>query len=84
MMSDNEKVLADEMSALKADIISVYNASGKRVSGEFEQFVSTLRKERRKADDAFIRETKHRFNELNMAIEQVKLAANLVLHSHDI
>ena len=31
-----------------------------------------------------IRETKHRFNELNMAIEQVKLAANLVLHSHDI
>ena len=55
-----------------------------RVSGEFEQFISTLRKERRKADDAFIRETKHRFNELNMAIEQVKLAANLVLHSHDI
>lgn len=55
-----------------------------RVSGEFEQFVSTLRKERRKADDAFIRETNHRFNELNTAIEQVKLAANLVLHSHDI
>lgn len=55
-----------------------------RVSGEFEQFISTLRKERRKADDAFIRETNHRFNELNTAIEQVKLAANLVLHSHDI
>ena len=54
-----------------------------QVSGEFEQFVSTLRKERRKADDGFIRETNHRFNELNIAIEQVRQAANLVLHSHD-
>jgi two-component system sensor histidine kinase BarA len=54
-----------------------------KVSGEFEQFVSTLRKERRKADDAFIRETNHRFNELNFAIDQVRQAASLILHSHD-
>jgi len=55
-----------------------------QVSGEFEQFVSTLRKERRKADDGFIRETNYRFNELNTAIEQVRQAANLILHAHDI
>ena len=54
-----------------------------QVSGEFEQFVSTLRKERRKADDQFIRETNHRFSELNTAIEQVRQAANLILHAHD-
>ncbi len=54
-----------------------------RIAGEFEQFVSTLRKERRKADDVFIRETNHRFNELNAAIEQVRQAANLVLNGHD-
>ena len=55
-----------------------------QVSGEFEQFVSTLRKERRRADDGFIRETNYRFNELNTAIEQVRQAANLILHAHDI
>jgi hypothetical protein len=36
MSSENEKVLLEEMEALKADIIQFYNASGKRVSGEFE------------------------------------------------
>ena len=51
-----------------------------QVSGEFEQFISTLRKERRKADEHFIHETQHRFNELNIAIEQVKQAAHLILY----
>lgn len=37
MSDDNERVLAEEMAALKADIIQVYNASGKRTSGGFEQ-----------------------------------------------
>ena len=54
-----------------------------RVAGEFEQFVSTLRKERRKADEIFINETNHRFNELNFAIEQVRQAANLVLYANE-
>ena len=54
-----------------------------RVAGEFEQFVSTLRKERRKADESFTRETNHRFNELNFAIEQVRQSANLILNLND-
>ncbi len=37
MEADNEKVLREELEALKAEIISVYNGSGKRTSGEFEQ-----------------------------------------------
>ena len=51
-----------------------------QVSGDFEQFVSTLRKERRRADDPFIDETNHRFNELQNAIKQVRQAANLILN----
>ena len=51
-----------------------------QVSGEFEQFVSTLRKERRKADDPFIDEVNQRFNTLNNAIEQVRHAASLILN----
>ncbi len=34
------------------------------VTGSFEQFVSTLRKERRKADDLFVQEILNRFHEL--------------------
>ena len=37
MFDDNEKILAEEMELLKAEILGVYNASGKRTSGEFEQ-----------------------------------------------
>ncbi|MCG2611515.1 hypothetical protein LZZ90_08340 [Flavobacterium sp. SM15] len=37
MEAENEKVLREELEALKAEIIQVYNASGKRTSGEFEQ-----------------------------------------------
>lgn len=37
MEVDNEKILKEELEALKAEIIQVYNASGKRTSGEFEQ-----------------------------------------------
>lgn len=33
---NNDEVLKEEMESLKADIITYYNASGKRVSGEFE------------------------------------------------
>lgn len=44
-------------------------------SGSFEQFVSTLRKERRKADEAFIQETLNRFDELTAIIHEVETAA---------
>ena len=54
-----------------------------RVSGEFEQFVSTLRKERRSADPRFIQETVARFEALNLAIEQVKNTALPLLNSQD-
>ncbi|MEW5675552.1 hypothetical protein ABGT15_04505 [Flavobacterium enshiense] len=37
MEVDNEKILAEEMELLKAEILGVYNASGKRTSGEFEE-----------------------------------------------
>jgi hypothetical protein len=33
----NQLVIKEEMEAIKADIIAVYNASGKKVSGEFEK-----------------------------------------------
>jgi hypothetical protein len=33
----NAKIIQQEMELLKADIIAVYNASGKKVSGEFEK-----------------------------------------------
>lgn len=35
--NENDRIIQEEMEALKADIISVYNASGKRTSGEFER-----------------------------------------------
>ena len=34
---ENDQLLHTEMEALKADILAVYNASGKRTSGEFEK-----------------------------------------------
>ncbi|WP_180183195.1 ATP-binding protein [Acinetobacter sp. YH01020] len=49
------------------------------VSGQFEQFVSTLRKERRKADDAFVQETLNRFDELKNVMAQVEHAAQQIL-----
>jgi len=48
----------------------------------FEQFVSTLRKERRKADEQFVQETIKRFNELKVVIEQVQHAAQQILIKH--
>lgn len=34
---ENQRILVEEMEAIKADILAVYNASGKRTSGEFER-----------------------------------------------
>ena len=51
-------------------------------TGSFEQFVSTLRKERRKADDAFIQEVLRRFEELQTVIAQVEHAAEQILNKH--
>jgi len=55
-----------------------------KVSGDFEQFVSTLRKERRKADDAFMTEVAKRFDELKTVIDQVKQAATQILNQHSV
>lgn len=50
------------------------------ITGQFEQFVSTLRKERRKADEQFIQEVLHRLTELEHAIDDVSRAAKKVLN----
>lgn len=50
------------------------------ITGEFEQFVSTLRKERRKADEQFIENVMKRLDELKHAIGQVKEAAESILN----
>ncbi|PWB24648.1 hypothetical protein [Flavobacterium sp. HTF] len=34
---ENQRIVIEEMESIKADILTVYNASGKRTSGEFEQ-----------------------------------------------
>ena len=44
------------------------------ITGEFEQFVSTLRKERRKADEKFIAETMQRLEKMKHAIHDVEMA----------
>lgn len=49
------------------------------ITSNFEQFVSTLRKERRKADDQFIQEVMHKFNELKEIILQVDHVAKQIL-----
>ena len=45
----------------------------------FEHFVSTLRKERKKADEVFIQEVVQRFDELKVVISQVENAAKHLL-----
>jgi len=50
-----------------------------QVTGDFEQFVSTLRKERRRADDGFIEEVAKRFDELGLVIKEVESAAHQIL-----
>ncbi|SDC23941.1 ATP-binding protein [Acinetobacter boissieri] len=51
-----------------------------QVTGDFEQFISTLRKQQRKADENFIQETLQRFNELKGVIEQTTIAAQHKIH----
>ena len=53
-----------------------------QLTGNFEQFVSTLRKERRKADEAFVQEVMKRLDELKAGIDQVEQAAQQVLNKH--
>ncbi|OTG64751.1 GacS-like sensor histidine kinase [Acinetobacter silvestris] len=49
-----------------------------QVTGSFEQFISTLRKERRKADEQFIQETLNRVDELQLVIHEVESAAQQI------
>ena len=51
-------------------------------SGAFEQFISTLRKEKRRADEQFIQETLQRFDDLKLIMQQVKQAAQSILNKH--
>ena len=53
------------------------------VTGSFEQFVSTLRKERRKADDLFVQEVLNRYQELQTCIQQVEHAAEHIFTKHN-
>ena len=53
------------------------------VAGGFEQFVSTLRKERRKADDAFVQETLKRADELKTVMDQVQQVAQSILSKYE-
>lgn len=50
-----------------------------QVTGEFEQFVSTLRKEKRIADEKFINEVLHKMQQLKQVSEQVTAAAQHIL-----
>ncbi|WP_122899491.1 ATP-binding protein [Acinetobacter sp. B51(2017)] len=50
-----------------------------QVTGEFEQFVSILRKEQRIADETFIAAVQTRFEDLNSRIDEVRLAAQDML-----
>lgn len=50
-----------------------------QVTGDFEQFISTLRKERRIADESFIEEVMQRFNELGLVVKEVESAAHQIL-----
>ncbi len=50
-----------------------------RETGEFEQFISTLRKERRKADESFIQEVLQRLDNLQLVIHEVETAAQQIL-----
>ena len=53
-----------------------------KVTGGFEQFVSTLRKERRKADENFVQDVLKHFDELKAVVEQVEQAAQQILKQH--
>ncbi|MFV5503263.1 MULTISPECIES: ATP-binding protein [unclassified Acinetobacter] len=53
-----------------------------KVTGGFEQFVSTLRKERRKADESFVQDVLKYFDELKAVVEQVEQAAQQILRQH--
>ena len=53
------------------------------VAGGFEQFVSTLRKERRKADEAFVQETLNRADELKTVMDQVQQVAQSILSKYE-
>ncbi len=50
-----------------------------QVTGDFEQFISTLRKERRIADEGFIEEVMRRFDELGVVVKEVESAAHQIL-----
>jgi two-component system sensor histidine kinase BarA len=50
-----------------------------RVTGDFEQFISTLRKERRKADETFIQDVMQRLDDLQLVIHEVETAAQQIL-----
>lgn len=50
-----------------------------QVTGDFEQFISMLRKERRIADEGFIEEVMQRFNELGLVVKEVESAALQIL-----
>lgn len=50
-----------------------------QVTGDFEQFISTLRKERRIADEGFIEEVMQRFDELGLVVKEVESAAHQIL-----
>ncbi|VAX45916.1 Signal transduction histidine-protein kinase BarA [Acinetobacter calcoaceticus] len=54
-----------------------------QVTGDFEQFISTLRKERRIADEGFIEEVMQRFNELGLVVKEVESAALQILVTPD-
>lgn len=50
-----------------------------RATGDFEQFLSTLRKERRKADEQFIQEVLNRLDHLQLVMHEVESAAKQIL-----
>ncbi len=54
------------------------------ITGEFEQFLSILRKEQRKADEVFIEQALLYFHQLETCIEQVKQAAQLIFDQYEL
>ena len=54
-----------------------------QATGGFEQFVSSLRKERRKADETFIQKTLNHFDELQSVIQQVEQASQQILNKQN-
>lgn len=53
-----------------------------RLTGDFEQFISTLRKQQRKADDDFISQVQQRFDELQDCMTQVEDAVKQLFPQH--